>query len=328
MSSSYISIFRGYHHNTTETARHFAQTLRLVNQNLSTDGIPSIPTIAAVVSLAIQANMTGSHANARIHLAGLKRILSLYPKGMVTMRDRSLTLSQKIWRTAIESAILEGTSTRLGHAPVFSCIERGPGLPVPVLPYPLGETAPELRDVAREAIALCACPTRAQRAKLPPHMYQDVIISVLQRLVDFSPLDGPRPSTALDGVVQLGLLTFVATVLYNMGPLRMIYCMRVDRMLREEMQDSRFAKVDGYTRLRLWLFFIYGLSVLDRYDGRWLAPQIRSVLGELGLGTWARTRAVLGEFPWIGFVHDRPGKELWDLVMKSGDSITIFAPGL
>lgn len=312
MTASYVTLFRGHVDSTLETMQHFTQTLQLVNRDLSAPVPPADPTIAVVVSLVVQSNIAGSVHNARVHLDGLQRILALRPGGLASLPE---FLSQKIARADVEAALLAGTTTR------FSLEMTSPsslgGATALALPSLLSQMSPSLQGVTREVLALCRIPDRAD--KLPPHQFQDIAISICQRLVDFVPLGGPRPPDPLDDVWQLGLLTFMATVLYRAAKLRVTYFGRLSRLLKLALTGNgncdELAQDDGVLRLRFWLFFMYGISMLRGCEDQWLAAQISALAGELGVRSWEDARQVLDLFPWIDIVHDTPGRKLWDLAM-------------
>ncbi|KAF2456236.1 hypothetical protein BDY21DRAFT_415880 [Lineolata rhizophorae] len=316
MIASYITLFHGHSDETLEAARHYSQTLRLVNRDLSTGDIPRDSTVAVVVSLAIEGNLSGAVHRSRIHLDGLQRIIELRPGGLATLRESNRGLMQKVCRTDIEFAMLDGMSTRFGLQRASVC---SAALPPSfggsrVLAYLLTKICVPLQYVTQDVLALCCCPGRV---KLEACHYQDAVISICQRLLDFSPLGGVRPHDALDDAWQLGLLTFMTTILYRLGRLRLAYSELPLKLLQARLNDDSFAQVDEYRPLLFWLLFVYGFSALEGREGQWLVPRIQALANKLEAKTWEDANKCLNQFPWIGVVHDAPDQTHHKIVIAA-----------
>ncbi|KAJ9143865.1 hypothetical protein NKR23_g6451 [Pleurostoma richardsiae] len=321
MASTYVSLFRGEHGRAAEAAWHLSETVRLLNSSLSSTSAQHDRILAAVVSLAIHSNVTGAAPSGNVHLSALKRILGYRVEGFKSLRERNPELTQKICRTEFECAIMEGTSVELGSE---QGAMQAPGLPPALpsstsflLPYPLTDLSPPLQYITRDVFMLCSYPSKQ---KLDPYHYQDLVITICQRLVGFSSLGGPRPTEPLDDVWQLGLLAFMTTIFYHIGRMRAIYLELASQMLQERLQQYPFSgpmEISEYRPLHFWLFFIHGFSVLDGRDGRWLLPQIRSRADVLHIKTWERAKEHLQIFPWIAEIHDETGKRLFDMTTPS-----------
>ncbi|KAJ5808822.1 hypothetical protein N7474_010091 [Penicillium riverlandense] len=319
MTGAHVSVFRGHPDEALEVTRHLSQALRLLRRDLNTAAVPQDPSVAVVISLVIYANLSGAVRESCIHLDGLQRILELRPGGLEALRVRNRELMNKIRRADMELALLAGTPTRFGpqHAPatlrVVSSLSNEP------LPYPLSQSCAALQHTTLDIMALCHYARDA--VQLDPYHYQDIIISISQRLVDFAPLSGARPSHQLDDMCQLGLLAFMTTVLYRTGRMRSIYSRLLSELLRARLDDydegNGLARAERYPLLRLWLVFFYAFSASE--GGQWCdtgsfaAGHVRALAAALDLKTWKEVREHLSHFPWIAAWHDSPGKELWDL---------------
>jgi hypothetical protein len=317
MTANYMNVFRGSIDREHDGANYLAKTLRLVSRNLSSETVPDDATLAVIVSLTMQANHSGNVRSGAIHLSGLQRILSLRPGGAHgLMVPPFRTLMQKMCRADVEHAILEGSATRFGqerlidHDGVFS-VPEVPRLPIPA--GPLANLNPVLREITMDALVLSKCPGAV---KLDPCRYQDMLISLSQRLLDFRPIGGvDGPSGGLNDAWQLGLLTFVTTVHYPVGGVRLAtYDLLLDR-LRRRLNDVDLVMVPGLAAVRMWMLVMYSISMLAAgEDRRWVVPQIRKLADELGLALWEDARTCLATFPWVAVAHDEPGRDLWTLV--------------
>jgi hypothetical protein len=321
MMAAHVSLFRDHRDDTREALRHFSQALRLLRRDLSEATTPRIPSLLVVISLAMHANVTGSLGESRVHLDGLQRMLELRPGGLAALRVHRRELANKIRRADVELALLAGEQTCFGTqgepAPVARSVAPAAfGTGRGNLPYPLEQMFAPLQDVVRDILALCRC---AGRAQFDGYQYQDVIISIMQRLVDCAPLKAPRPPRPVDDVCQLGLVAFMMTIMYRNGRMRATYSALLAKLLRVRLgtyDEEPSVRVDSYPSLRLWLVFFYAFSTLEgeqRHDERaFVAWHVRTRAAALGVTTWEDARAHLSRFPWIAAMHDSPGKNLWE----------------
>ncbi|CAJ0550722.1 Ff.00g106520.m01.CDS01 [Fusarium sp. VM40] len=299
-----------------EATRHFTQTLRLLNPRLSQpSAAKEDANVAIIISLAIHSNLTQDlHASA-MHLDALQRLLGLRPGGISGIRECNRPLVQKICRTDVELAVAQGTRPRFSDAGL-TAVAAGP-TSARRLAYPLNQTSQLLQRVTRELLALCRRPGRTKMAAL---QYQDVLISMWQRLVEFAPLGGTRPRDLLDDVWQLALLAFLVTVKWSTSYLRALHCKLLHELLREHVESrAMVARGAEYRSLWLWIVFVYALSLPDD-ERRGTLGEIRGVARELGISEWGDLKTLFKPFPWIGIVHDVTGQSLWELAMGD-DSI-------
>ncbi len=176
-----------------------------------------------VISRAVHANLMGAARGSCIHLDRIRRILKLRPGGLVALHAQSRELGNKVRRADMELAMLTGKPTRFGRLPApavsrvtLSCDDRDGGsvpMPYPLSQYPLSQMCPTLQYSTLDILAVYR--GASQATKFDPFQYQDIVASILQRLIDLAPLESGRPPELLDDVCQLGLLCFMTTILYN-----------------------------------------------------------------------------------------------------------------
>lgn len=65
------------------------------------------------------------------------------------------------------------------------------------------------------------------------------------------------------------------------------------------------------SRLLLWLLMIGAISVFTK-DEAWLKPWLRGNIDLCGIQSWNEMRDSLDSFLWIGYLHDKPGKNIFD----------------
>lgn len=312
MTTSFVSHFRGDKHETLEAAGHFSRALKLVNDDLSAVAIPQESTIGVIVMLTMQSNMSGALHTSRIHLDGLQRIIDLRPGGLGRLRECNLVLMQKLCRADNGLALLEGTPTHFGKfLETISATMLLPlydGSEMPMLSYPLNKICLPLQLVTQDVLALCRC---AGKMKLEAYEYQDAVLSICQRLLDFAPLSGVRPLDTLEDAWQLGLLSFMTTVLSHPLPLPPTSKPLLPRLLRARLETHNFLRADGYQPILLWFLFIYGVSSFKSSEECRLVQTIQSLSIELEINTWNDAKRYLELFPWIGIMQNSKGEELW-----------------
>ncbi|KIH88063.1 hypothetical protein SPBR_06339 [Sporothrix brasiliensis 5110] len=179
-----------------DATRHLLQAMRLLRRDLDNGKTREAGTVGmttVVISLAIRANLFG-----------------LRPGGLVALCAAVPELGSKIRRTDAELALAAGTATIFGSWYRY--------LPLPpsvssLLPPPLGDVSIELQSVIQDSFVLCSYAGH-RHDQLGTIEYQDMIVSILQRLVEYAPLDVHfRPAHLLDDGCQLGFLSFMTTVL-------------------------------------------------------------------------------------------------------------------
>jgi hypothetical protein len=79
-----------------QALQHLSNTYRCVSQNLQRDGIPSDPTIAAVLTLALHEDLRGQPGRSKVHIDALQRMVEL--RGGITQFGSSHVLIHKICR--------------------------------------------------------------------------------------------------------------------------------------------------------------------------------------------------------------------------------------
>lgn len=321
-----ISHSQGYGGKSLESTRHLLLALRLLRHNLDANSKPQYTTIVVAISLAMYANLTGSTSESRTHLKGLKCILEMRPGGLAELCLRSPEVANKIRRCDQELSLLAGTPTIFSSQPLPQ-----PELPllVPVddrrlcaaLSYCLDGTSPVVRFAMSDALALCKY---AGKALLSAFQYQDLLISMIQRLIDYAPLLGVRPSHPLDDVCQLGLLTFMNTLISHTRETGAISSTLLSDLLWASLDrfsdDIAHNRADECLSLQLWLMFIYAISVPE-YEKFWSTTscaiqRIRLLADELALETWEDIAARLSVYPWVEAFHNEPSKKIWDIVCR------------
>lgn len=154
-----------------------------------------------------------------------------------------------------------------------------------------------------------------------PHILQEVIVSLGYRLIRFQALRlDTQIANKLEATIHIGLIAFLTTLFLQAGGRRFLKYGLVARCIRDIVDGISPGKGELQTveeESQLWLLFIGGISVLQETaaDRAWSVLQIQHLIKSMGIESWTWTqlrRQLLGRFPWIGYVHDQPGKALWE----------------
>ncbi len=71
----------------------------------------------------------------------------------------------------------------------------------------------------------------------------------------------------------------------------------------------------------LWLLMVGAVSVFDEIDKVWLRPLLLDNARLCEIYSWSEMKDLLTPFLWIGLVHDKAGKELFDSMISSLDNL-------
>lgn len=316
-----ISQHQGYDAQSLESNSHLTQALRLLRNDLESNFKPQNSNIAVAISLAIYANLSRSFNESLIHLRGLKRMLEMLPGGLAILCLKAPEMGNKIRRTDLELALMTGTLTLFGSqqltAPMpLYVVPTYSKKPFIDLPDSLSEASLQVRSAMQDMLVLCSY---AGSAQLSAFQYQDLVISIGQRLSDYAPLNGERPSQSLDDVCQLGLLAFTGTFLSHPREVHPIYFTLLSDLFRSRLEVFGLLP-DSDPSLSLWLTFIYAVSSPNYEECRqadsFVGMRIRALATMLALEAWQDVAGHLTVYPWVAAFHDEQSKKLWDAVYK------------
>lgn len=79
--------------------QHLSNAYRCINQSLQTDRIPSDPTLASVVSMAIHEDLRGRPGKGKIHMDALQQMVEI--RGGIAQLSANRVLCLKLCRSAV-----------------------------------------------------------------------------------------------------------------------------------------------------------------------------------------------------------------------------------
>jgi hypothetical protein len=65
----------------------------------------------------------------------------------------------------------------------------------------------------------------------------------------------------------------------------------------------------------LWVLVAGAVSVFDASGHKWLKPLLLAQIDLCEIDSWSKMQDLLKSFMWIGLVHDKPGKGVFDLAV-------------
>ncbi|KFY40278.1 hypothetical protein V495_05502 [Pseudogymnoascus sp. VKM F-4514 (FW-929)] len=307
-----------------EAVRHLLEAFRLINERLSREGAISDSTIAVVVILAQHERIRGHHREGLVHLGGLERMVQLRG-GIEALSRYRPGLTQKMFKVDLEFALYQGTATRFAvedvvpHSKALFGRFNGPennydrALPdlvdsniLKYLSISLLTVFTDMRSLARLMNDACA----GRRPKIKPYLFLDTVLLLGYRLIQVSPLSGPRTFSSLENTVHVGLAVYILAFLRGLD-MRVCEVPLLSDLARSVAQNHRGSeRVDK--EVILWILFVGRSAALGEADDEWLLPKMAETARSLGIDSWEGACRVLATFPWVSDVHGRLGRELWD----------------
>ncbi|KAF2812783.1 uncharacterized protein BDZ99DRAFT_555576 [Mytilinidion resinicola] len=311
---------------STETMRHLSRMFRIVNERLSGSDTVSDTTIAVVLLLTQYERIQNQYYQGLVHLEGLHRMAELRG-GICKLTRDAPTLAKKIISAELEYALFLGTTTRFSIEDIMPTSTALVGLASSLEGHDTRRHASVLdfwffKHLSAELQKLLAAMTdlagllndasAGRRPTLNAQKFHDTVILLGYRLVQISPLGGPRPSNRLDNAVHLGLALFLMTLLRRLD--RRIVEIPLLSQLARSAAEENFDDGRESQELLLWVLSIGGASVFTYTDDAWLAPKLLETTHALSLHTWEDVRRTVVKFPWINALHDNPSQSLYERV--------------
>lgn len=302
---------------------HLLQTFRLINERLSGNDAVSDATIAVVVILAQNDRLHSRHREGLVHLRGLERMVQLRG-GVMALSSYRPGLTQKMFKVDLEYALHQGTATRFRAEDIVpnstALFGRFNGFEISydqaltdlIDPRLSKHLRTDLQTVFIDMSSLArlmndACAGRCPRIK--PYVFLDTVILLGYRLLQVSPLSGPRSFSCLENAVHIGLAVYIIAFLRGLD-MKVSEVPLIFNLARSVVQDHVCCEqVDK--EVILWILFIGRVSAFGEVDDKWLIPKMAEILRSLGIDSWEGVSKVLAKFPWVGDVHGKSAQALW-----------------
>ncbi len=172
----------------------------------------------------------------------------------------------------------------------------------------------KLRDCWKDIHAFSCLSNLAYQTtqKLSPETYNEMMISNFYRLTHLSFEDDLSHE-----IIRLALLTFCSTLfltrLYLGQPYERLFDL-FSSTLSRLCQDPGTVVPDSIT---LWLMILHHV-VADKESSSeaWESVQLSKAIALTRMDTWSQAHQVLRSIMWVDFVHDAPGRRVFDAARK------------
>ncbi|KUJ15199.1 uncharacterized protein LY89DRAFT_106229 [Mollisia scopiformis] len=285
---------------------HESKTLHLLRHRVTDPSTAtSDQTISVVVTLVNMTALSGHRELARKHMAGLSKMVSVRG-GLRALRENT-QLQLKVCRADLSTALSTDIPPFLFTAPQISWSPFLPSSPSPLAP-PLPNLDAKLLAIYHDLHTFSQSANLAfqSASKLPPELFQEILISTQYRLMLLSfPADG----SALE-LLRLGMLAFSTSVFLQARGIRVRY-----EALAGWLRDAAAAREEEGrgADLGIWILFMAGISGGEEEDG-WILPMLKTEMGNREMREWGVVRALLKRYPWVDALHDEVGKRIFGRV--------------
>jgi hypothetical protein len=143
-------------------------------------------------------------------------------------------------------------------------------------------------------------------------MYNEIMISVLYRLTQLSFEIDP-----VQEAIRLGLLAVSTTLFMQRQFMKNSYDNLVGIYCNALLKLREYGDVVILPSIVLWLRMV--LDVVDGAEdcrGDWLNTWFDEIISRASIQTWSQAHEMLRTMVWVGFVHDRRGKQAFDMAMS------------
>lgn len=169
---------------------------------------------------------------------------------------------------------------------------------------------PRLGEILSDAFRLSFLfNSRARHYKTSLVVYQEMVLSVFYRLIDFYPLGTYRRQSDEEAAYHIGLTMFMMTIFLKYQRRRMVDYRLMFQRLRDVLETS---VAQCHSELALWVMVIGGIWIWDVPDAEWLLRKLGGVSQELEIESWDEAQVVLRKFPWMNCIHDESGQQVWE----------------
>lgn len=163
--------------------------------------------------------------------------------------------------------------------------------------------------------------------KLAQETYNEMMISIFYRLTHLS-----FENDLLQEVIRSGLLAFASAIFMQRQFMEQPYD-RVLKLYNHALSKLRKATdVDLPIPMVLWLTMLAQLVAhVEPSHTDWKRIWLDETVSRAGISSWSQAREMLKSVAWVDFIHDRPGKAIFEsAVLRLGIAprVATMSPGL
>ncbi|KAJ4351475.1 uncharacterized protein N0V89_006818 [Didymosphaeria variabile] len=290
---------------------HLSNSLKYVRERLESKEALSDSTMGIVMSLITQEQCRQQHEAANIHMDGLAQMIEL--RGGLESLEGCLPVLLKACKTDLMFTLQREETPRFHRSRMPQIIST-----LHALDLPFDREAAQkhvqhldldaaLLDVLLDIICTSVLfndPPSARKVDL--YLFQELLVTVCYRLLAIPHTHSPP---RIEDAYHIGLTLFMMELFLQVGKQRVMSYDNVTRRLRRVLESD---VLEGEGELRFWLLMLGGVWISDDEDAEWLLPKMFAQTRKMRLRSWSDAREVLERWPWIGALHDGPGKMVWE----------------
>ncbi|OAG10003.1 uncharacterized protein CC84DRAFT_459240 [Paraphaeosphaeria sporulosa] len=290
---------------------HLSNSLKYVRERLESEEALSDSTMGMVMSLITQEQCRQQHKAARIHMDGLAQMIKL--RGGLESLEGCLPILLKACKTDLMYALQCEDTPRFHRSHMPQIISTLHSLDLPFNREAARKQVqhPNLDSALLDVLIDVICATTLfndlhSTRKVDLYFFQEILVDYCYRLLAIPHLHSPQ---TLEDAYHVGLKIFMMSLFLQVGSQRIMNYDNVTERLKMVLESDI---LDGENELRFWLLMMGGVWVADNEDVEWLVLVKHAQTRKMGLGSWSEAKQIVEMWPWIGRLHDAPGKLFWD----------------
>ncbi|GMG41021.1 unnamed protein product [Aspergillus oryzae var. brunneus] len=290
---------------------HFLKTLQLLRERLSLPDEQtktSDATIMVVLFLTTHAHIREDLDAAKHHLKGLHKLVDM--RGGMAHFTYDVNLKTEIYRSDLSIALQGCTKPLFFDDTLRFSILTAPALNQHANVQFLENIDDDLArswSLMKRFCVLVNIAIRKQE-RLSMDFFLETMTSVMYRLLQLKFETG-----SIGEAIRLGLLAFSSHIFLQWRDIQRPY-IQFSASYKESLVSLK--SLNGVSSdIVLWLLMVGRISVFGTSDDEWLKPWLRANSQLCTVHSWPAMRDVMESFLWIGALHDKPGKDLFESAM-------------
>ena len=153
--------------------------------------------------------------------------------------------------------------------------------------------------------------------KLSPDIYNEMMISVLYRLMSLS-----FEKASLEEAIRIALLTFSSTIFLTSSYMTQPYERPFNIFSRALFSLCQSTNAVVPPAVMLWLLLLYHLVAYEEPRPQdWQIIWLRKAVLIAGMKGWNDAHTLVRSVMWVDFVHDLPGKKAYKTAVQRQENL-------
>lgn len=158
-------------------------------------------------------------------------------------------------------------------------------------------------------------------SKLRPELFQAILIKICYKLIENWSMLAHKRTNSIEDLLQLTLISFMITFWYPWGEKSEMFPFLYKRF--RKVIETTPTDCIGSERLLLWAVLIGKCSMFSAESDSWLISVFTRLAMTMELWTWEDVLHMIDGLPWIKFIHQKHGRDLFNKSKAEGMSGSI-----